>query len=59
MAFEIDPRLVLNKLAFGPTDAALQDLRKSGPEAWLAQQLTPEAGDDCADRIQATTLHLK
>ena len=59
MAFEIDPRLVLNKLAFGPTDAALQDLRKSGPEAWLAQQLTPEAGDDCADRIKATKLHLK
>ena len=26
MAFEIDPRLALNKLAFGPTDAELQGL---------------------------------
>src|ERR1700737_2049227 len=59
MAFEIDPRLALNKLAFGPTDAELQGLRKSGADAWLAQQLKPEAADDCADRIKAAKLHLK
>ena len=59
MAFEIDPRLALNRLAFGPTELALEDMRKSGTEAWFAQQLKPEAGDDCADRIKATKLHLK
>lgn len=59
MAFDIDPRLALNKLAFGPTDALLQDMRKSGTNAWLAQQLKPEAGDDCADRIEAAKLRLK
>jgi uncharacterized protein (DUF1800 family) len=59
MAFDIDPRLALNKLAFGPTDAALQDMRKSGTEAWLAQQLKPDAGDDCAGRVRDAKLRLK
>ena len=59
MAFEIDPRTALNKLAFGPTEHEFQDIRKSGVDAWLAQQLKPEAADDCADRIKAAKFHLK
>src|ERR1700759_598579 len=59
MAFEIDPRMALNKLAFGPTERELQDMHKSGADAWLAQQLRPEAADDCADRIKSTKFHLK
>jgi uncharacterized protein (DUF1800 family) len=59
MAFEIDPRLLLNKLAFGPSDNDLHNVRRSGAEAWLAEQLRPPASDDCAHRIEATRLRLK
>ena len=59
MAFDLDPRTALNKLAFGPTEAALADVRKAGADAWLAQQLAPEAGDDCAGRIKAAKIRLK
>jgi uncharacterized protein (DUF1800 family) len=59
MAFDLDPRVALNKLAFGPSDAELGELRKAGTEAWLVRQLKPDAGDDCAERIKAAKLHLK
>src|SRR5471032_1159319 len=59
MAFDLDPRMALNKLAFGPTGAELGEMRKSGTEAWLVRQLKPDAGDDCAERIKAAKIHLK
>src|ERR1700761_4538978 len=59
MAFDLDPRMALNKLAFGPTDAELREMRMSGSDAWLARQLKPDAGDDCAERIKAAKIHLK
>jgi len=59
MAFDLDPRMALNKLAFGPTEAELGEMRKSGTEAWLTRQLKPDAGDDCAERIKAAKIHLK
>ncbi len=59
MAFDIDPRLLLNKLAFGPTDNELRSVRHDGAESWLAQQLKPPIDDDCASRIEATRFHLK
>ena len=54
MAFEVDPRTLLNKLAFGPGDAELRGVAKTGAEGWLAQQLKPPAEDDCAARIAST-----
>ena len=59
MTLEVDPRTMLNKLAFGPGDAELRSIRQEGAEAWLAQQLKPPAGDDCASRIASTHLRLK
>lgn len=59
MSLEIDPRLALNKLAFGPTDGELQDIRKSGVDAWFGKQLRPPAEDDCASAIAALKLRLK
>jgi uncharacterized protein (DUF1800 family) len=59
MAFDLDPRMALNKLAFGPSDADLGDLHKSGTEAWLTRQLKPDAADDCAERIKDAKIHLK
>ena len=59
MSFDVDPRLTLNKLAFGSSDHDLADFRKSGGDAWLAQQLKPADGDDCAGRIKAAKIHLK
>ena len=59
MAFDLDPRMALNKLAFGPTGAELGEVHKSGTEAWLVRQLKPDAGDDCTERIRAAKLHLK
>ncbi|MBV8392314.1 MAG: DUF1800 domain-containing protein, partial [Alphaproteobacteria bacterium] len=59
MSFDVDPRLVLNKLAFGPRDQDLQELRKTGADAWLARQLRPPAEDDCAAAIAGVRLKLK
>src|SRR5476649_223549 len=59
MAFDLDPRMALNKLAFGPTGAEVGEVRKSGTEAWLVRQLKPAEGDDCAERIRAAKIHLK
>ncbi len=36
MAFEVDPRTLLNKLAFGPSDAELYGVAKTGTDGWLA-----------------------
>ncbi|MBL6654294.1 MAG: DUF1800 domain-containing protein, partial [Reyranella sp.] len=59
MTFEVDPRVLLNKLAFGPNAAELHDIAKMGAAGWLAQQLNPPAEDDCAARIAATHIRLK
>ncbi len=59
MAFEVDPRLLLDKLAFGPSPSSLHEVAKIGVEAWLAQQLKPPAEDDCTGRIASTRWHLK
>jgi uncharacterized protein (DUF1800 family) len=59
MAFEVDPRTLLNKLAFGPSEADLHGVAKAGVDGWLAQQLKPPAEDDCAARIASTTIRLK
>src|ERR1700730_124651 len=59
MAFEVDPRTLLNKLAFGPSDAELHSIAKMGADGWLAQQLNPPVEDDCAQRIASTHIHLK
>ena len=59
MTFEVDLRVALNKLAFGPSAAERHDIAKTGVESWLAQQLKPPAEDDCAARIADTHLRLK
>lgn len=59
MAFEIDPRLALTKLAFGPSEAELREAGKIGMETWLARQLKPSGDDGCEERIKATRFHLK
>ncbi len=59
MAFEVDSRTLLNKLAFGPSEAELHGIAKMGAEGWLAQQLNPPAEDDCAARIASTHIRLK
>src|SRR5260370_42463108 len=59
MAFEVDPRTLLNKLAFGPSDADLHSIAKVVAEGWLAQQLKPPVEDNCAARIASTHIRLK
>jgi uncharacterized protein (DUF1800 family) len=59
MSFDVDPRLALNKLAFGASERELHDTGKIGMESWLGQQLKPPAEDDCASRIASTRFHLK
>ena len=59
MAFEVDSRTLLNKLAFGPSEAELHGIAKMGAEGWLAQQLNPPPEDDCAARIASTHIRLK
>jgi uncharacterized protein (DUF1800 family) len=59
MAFEVDSRTLLNKLAFGPSEAELHGIAKAGAEGWLAQQLNPPAEDDCAARIASTHIRVK
>src|SRR5262249_40835241 len=59
MTFEVDPRTVLNKLAFGPGAVEHHDIANEGVENWLRQQLAPPAEDDCAARIAGTHLRLK
>ncbi len=57
MSFDVDPRVMLNKLAFGAGDP--RDVAKVKTEGWLIEQLNPPAADDCAARIAATQLRLK
>src|SRR5476649_1756534 len=59
MNFDVDSRMTLNKLAFGPSAGDFHDIKKTGLETWLTQQLTPPVGDDCAERISAVRLKLK
>jgi uncharacterized protein (DUF1800 family) len=59
MAFDVDPRTALNKLAFGASDAELRHISKVGVDGWLAEQLKPPVDDDCSQRIDATNLRLK
>lgn len=59
MTVEVDPRTLLNKLAFGPTEASLRDVVTKGVDDWLTEQLHPAGGDDCAERIAAAHIRLK
>jgi uncharacterized protein (DUF1800 family) len=59
MAFDVDPRTALNKLAFGASDAELRHISKQGVDSWLAEQLKPPVDDDCSQRIAHTNLRLK
>ncbi|MBN9089464.1 MAG: DUF1800 domain-containing protein [Reyranella sp.] len=59
MTLDVDPRVLLNKLAFGPSAVELRDIAKGGADSWLAHQLKPSAEDDCAGRVAAAHLHLK
>jgi len=59
MTPEIDPRLALDKLAFGSNASERNSIARLGVDRWLAEQLAPPAEDDCADRIAATHLRLK
>lgn len=59
MSLDVDPRLLLNKLAFGPTSGELRTIRQNGAEVWLSQQLKPAPEDDCAPRIDAVKVRLK
>jgi len=59
MSFEIDPRMALNKLAFGSSPNDLRDIHKAGAEGWLAEQLKPPAEDDCVTALSAVHLRLK
>src|SRR5215831_451217 len=59
MGLEVDPRTLLNKLAFGPSDSELTLVIRKGADAWLAEQLHPPSDDDCQARIAASELRLK
>ena len=59
MALEVDPRTLLDKLAFGSSNSELTVVIRKGAEAWLAEQLHPPKDDDCQARIAATELRLK
>ena len=59
MTIQVDPRMALNKLGFGPSNAELHEIGTSGVEGWLEAQLKPPAKDDCAERIATTRMHLK
>jgi len=59
MSLDADPRVLLNKLAFGPTNGELQTIQRGGAEAWLLRQLTPEPDDDCAPRIAGAQVRVK
>jgi uncharacterized protein (DUF1800 family) len=59
MSLDVDPRLLLSKLAFGPTSGELHTIRQGGAETWLLQQLKPAPDDDCAPRIDSVHVRLK
>lgn len=55
----IDPRVMLTKLGFGPTEAELRESESLGEEKWLAHQLAPGSDDGCDARIDAIHWKLK
>jgi len=55
---EIDPRLLLAKLAFGPTARDLEEITRAGTDRWVDEQLRP-TDDDCAARIASARWRLK
>ena len=55
----IDPRVMLTKLGFGPTEAELREIESLGEEKWLARQLAPGSDDGCDARIDAIHWRLK
>ncbi len=59
MTFEIEPRLILSKLAFGPAVDDVEDVSKGGAEDWLTSQLKPPLRDDCAARIDDMRLRVR
>ena len=56
---EIDPRLLLSKLAFGPTAPDAEAVARTGADRWLDEQLRPAADDGCNERIATARWRLK
>src|ERR1700730_10305772 len=56
---EIDPRLLVSKLAFGPSAHDLEESARIGADRWVEEQLRPTADDGCNDRIAAARWRLK
>jgi uncharacterized protein (DUF1800 family) len=56
---EIDPRLLIAKLTFGPSARDLEESARIGTDRWVEEQLHPTADDGCNDRIAAARWRLK
>ena len=54
-------RLLLNRLAFGPTRESLALVNQIGIDRWIDEQLSPDQGDDpaLAQRLADLKLHIK
>ncbi|MBS0244709.1 MAG: DUF1800 family protein, partial [Proteobacteria bacterium] len=55
----VPPRLILSKLAFGPTEADLVELARLGAEPWLKRQLAAPAHDGLERRLAGIKWRLR
>src|ERR1700730_9597215 len=56
---EVDPRLLLSKLAFGPSAREIEEIARIGTDRWVDEQVRPTADDGCGERIAASRWRLK